>query len=436
MSSQVRLRLLPRARCMFDEPVQVKVAGLRSRQMVTLRARSTDEKGVVFSSSATFRADGSGQIDLERDPSLGGTYTGVEPMGLLWSMRPDTLHKDFRKTKSLNPYVVKISVHDQEKEEGGRMLAEETNERLLIGDGVIRRTVREGNIRGALFTPPGEGPFPAVLDLYTFSGGLSEKRASLLAGRGFVVLTVALYGNIDRARNIKEIHLDYLEEAVEFLKKQYKVGSKGVGVISLSKSGDLALSMASYLQGVEAVVWINGCSANTLLPLYYKKSQILPALMIDLSKLIPTESEAFNTKKVLNDPCAEENEETLIPVERAEGRFLFVASEDDLNWDSKAYVDMMVERLQRNGKDNFESVCYPGAGHCLEPPYGPYCPSGFHGVVGGPVLLGGEAWSHAAAEVHLWKKIQEFFRTHLSCDAGLKLNSRSKYHDMREMSNS
>ncbi|XP_077955050.1 acyl-coenzyme A thioesterase 1-like [Gasterosteus aculeatus] len=302
MSSQVRLSLLPRARCMFDEPVQVKVAGLRSGQMVTLRARSTDEKGVLFSSSATFRADGSGQIDLERDPSLGGTYTG-------------------------------------------------------------------------------EGPFPAVLDLYTSGGGLSEKRPSLLASRG------------------------------------PQVGSKGVGVISLSKSGDLALSMASYLQGVEAVVWINGCSANTLLPLYYQKSQILPALMIDLSKLIPTESEAFNGKKVMNDPLAEENEATLIPVERAEGRLLFVASEDDLNWDSTAYVDMMVERLQRHRKDNFEIVCYPGAGHILEPPYGPYCPSSLHAVVGSPVLLGGEAWSHAAAEVHLWEKIQEFFRTHLSCDA-------------------
>ncbi|XP_077955924.1 acyl-coenzyme A thioesterase 1-like [Gasterosteus aculeatus] len=420
MSSQVRLSLLPRARCMFDEPVQVKVAGLRSRQMVTLRARSTDEKGVVFSSSATFRADGSGQIDLERDPSLGGTYTGVEPMGLLWSMRPDTLHKRFQITKSLNPHVVKISVHEEEEEEGdeeGRMLAEATNERLLIGDAVIRHTVREGNIRGVLFTPPGVGPFPAVLDLYILGGGFSEKRGALLATRGFVVLTVVAYGYDDLPKKMKEIHLDYFEEAIQFLRKQDKVGGKGVGVISISKSGDLALSMASYLQGVEAVVWINGCSANTLLPLYYKKSQILPALMIDLSKLIPTESEAFNTKKVLNDPLAEENEATLIPVERAEGRLLFVASEDDLNWDSKAYVDMMVERLQRHGKDNFESVCYPGAGHYLEPPYGPYCPSSFHAVVGGSVLWGGEAWSHAAAEVHLWKKIQEFFRTHMSCDA-------------------
>ncbi|XP_074508283.1 acyl-coenzyme A thioesterase 5-like [Sebastes fasciatus] len=415
MSSQVRLRLLPRARCMFDDPVQVKVAGLRSRQVITMRARSTDEKGVVFSSSATYKADGSGEIDLQRDNSLGGSYTGIEPMGLLWSMKADSLHRRLQKTSSLTPHVVKFSVHEEEEE--GRMLAEATNERFLIGNGVSRLPVKEGNIRGVLFTPPGGGPFPAVLDLYTFGGGLSEKRASLLASRGFVVLTVALYGHDDMPKYIKVVNLDYFEEAIKFLKKQDKVGSKGVGVISISKSGDLALSIASYLPDVDATVWINGCSANTLLPLHYKKSQILPALMFDIKKMIPTNSGVAIVKDGMHDPLAEENKATLVPIEQAKGRFLFVSSEDDLNWDSKAYVDMMEERLKRHGKDNFESVCYPGAGHYLEPPYGPYCPSSFHGVVNMPVAWGGVPKSHAAAEVVLWKRIQEFYRTHLSCDA-------------------
>lgn len=186
-------------------------------------------------------------------------------------------------------------------------------------------------------------------------------------------------------------------------------------MISLSKSGDLALSMASHLPGVEATVWINGCSGNTAFPLSYKKQQILSALMFDLSKMVVHDSGALMTKHVTNDPLAEENKSSLIPVEKAGGRFLFVASEDDLNWDSKSYLDEMVARLKRHGKDNFESVSYPGAGHFLEPPYGPYCPSSVHGMVGKPVLWGGEPRSHAEAEVHMWKKVQEFFRTHLSC---------------------
>uniref|UniRef100_A0A3Q4G2U9 Acyl-coenzyme A thioesterase 5-like n=1 Tax=Neolamprologus brichardi TaxID=32507 RepID=A0A3Q4G2U9_NEOBR len=354
------------------------------------RASSTDDKGTVFSSAATYRANGNGEIDLKRDPSLSGRYVGVEPMGLLWSMTPDSLHKRLQKINALNPFMVKFSVHEETGE--GRILAEATNERILMGDGVIRVPVKEGNIRGVLFTPPGRGPFPSVLDLYTYGGGLSEKRASLLASRGFLVLTVALYGHDDLPKNVKEIHLDYLEEAVEFLKKQTKGSSK-------------------------KVVWINGCSANVVLPFYYKKRQIHSALMFDLKKAIPTESGAFITKYVLNNPLAEENKGSLIPIEQAKGHFLFVASEDDLCWDSKAYMDQMVERLKRHGKEKFESVSYPGAGHYLEPPYGPYCRSSFNVVLGKPALWGGEPKSHAAAEVHMWKKIQDFLRNHLSSDA-------------------
>ncbi|KAI3374662.1 hypothetical protein L3Q82_021232 [Scortum barcoo] len=350
MSSQVRLRLLPSARCLFDEPVQVKVGGLRSRQVVTMRARSTDDRGLVFSSTATYRADGRGEIHLDRDPSLGGSYVGVEPLGLLWSMRADTFAQKGK----------------------GRMLAEATNERLLMGDGVSRLDVNEGNISGVLFTPPGDGPFPAVLDLCTFK---CEKRASLLANRGFVVLTVAVFN--DKPANVKKMHLDYFEEAADFLKQHPKVGSKGIGIVSRSKAGDIALSLASFVPAVEAVVWINGCNANVLFPLYHKKQQILSPLLFDSSRGIPTESGAIMIKYGLNNPLAEENKGSLVPIEKAWGRFLFVASEDDLNWDSKGYMEEMVERLKRHGKDNFESVCYPGAGHYMEPPYGPYCPLQF-----------------------------------------------------------
>ncbi len=188
-------------------------------------------------------------------------------------------------------------------------------------------------------------------------------------------------------------------------------------MISRSKGGDIALSLAAFVPGVEAVVSINGCSANTVFPLYYKKHQILSALMFDSSKLILTESGANICKYAVHDPLAEENKGSLVPIERATGRVLFVSSEDDLNWDSKAYVDGMVERLKHHGKANFESVSYQRAGHLLEPPYGPFCSSSIHRILHRPALWGGEPRLHAAAEVHMWKKIQEFFRTHLSCDA-------------------
>ncbi|XP_024154748.1 acyl-coenzyme A thioesterase 1 [Oryzias melastigma] len=407
MSSQVRLRLLPSARCLYDEPIQVKVSHLRSRQVVTIKASSTDEKGVLFSSSATYRADGNGDIDLVRDASLSGSYVGVEPMGLLRTLKPNTLNTLFIKEKALEPHMVKFSVHDEEDQ----ILAEAINERLLMADGVSRVSVKEGSFHGVLFTPPGEGPFPAVLDLCTF---MSEKRASLLASKGFVVLAVPVF--FEKPDVSGKMHLDHFEEAVTFLKQVPQVGSRGVGVISRSKGGDIALSLAAFVPGIEAVVWINGCNANVGIPLFYKKQPILSPIMFDFSKVIPTDSGANIIKYAVENPLDEKNKGSLVPIERAAGRFLFVASEDDLNWDSTAYVEAMVERLKRHGRSNFETVFYPAAGHLLEPPYGPFCPSALHGMLNFPVMWGGEPRTHAEVEVKLWKKIQEFLKTHLKCD--------------------
>ncbi|XP_061879111.1 acyl-coenzyme A thioesterase 3-like isoform X1 [Entelurus aequoreus] len=411
MVPQVRLRLLPSARCLFDEPVQVMVDSLRPRQVVTMRAKATDERGVIFRSSAIYRANGSGHIDLKRDPALSGSYVGVEPMGLLWSMKADMPHKYFHWNLALNPHVVKFSVHDgvpEEDEEGGA-LAEATNERCLIADGVSRVVIREETFSGVLFTPAGQGPFPGVLDLSTF---MCEKRASLLANKGFMVLTISVFN--DKPASIKHLNLDYFEEAVRFLQQQPKAGGQGIGVLSRSKAGDIGLSLASFTSCVKAVVWINGCSANIAYPLHYKNRQVLSVLGHNLSKVMPTPSGASIVKFGVDDPETEENKGSVVPVEKANAHFLLVASEDDLNWDSKAFMEGIERRLKREGKNNFECVCYPRAGHMLEPPYSPYCHSGLHGILRSPVLWGGEPKAHVDAEVHLWKKVEDFFRTRLT----------------------
>lgn len=49
--------------------------------------------------------------------------------------------------------------------------------RLVMAPGVRRIMIREGRVRGALFLPPGTGPFPAVIDVFGGFGGLREYRA-------------------------------------------------------------------------------------------------------------------------------------------------------------------------------------------------------------------------------------------------------------------
>ena len=154
-SNQVCMQLLPGPRSFFDEAVQVKVEGLAPQQQVELRSRLTDHKGVVFKASSVYIADATGQVDVCTSPSLSGTYTGVEPMGLFWSMVPETPHrKMFIKTAS-SPILVNIDALSNT----GEVLASETSERQFMIEGMRRIPLKEDKVRGVLFLPPGKAVY-------------------------------------------------------------------------------------------------------------------------------------------------------------------------------------------------------------------------------------------------------------------------------------
>lgn len=71
----------------------------------------------------------------------------------------------------------------------------------------------------------GAGPFPGVIDLFGSGGGLCEYRASLLAGHGFAVLALAYFRFEDLPESLDVVHLEYFEEAVDFMLQHPKVGA-------------------------------------------------------------------------------------------------------------------------------------------------------------------------------------------------------------------
>lgn len=407
--SQIRLKILPSIRCLFDKLVQVKVEGLAPHKPVQLRSKLVDDRGVVFKASALYKADETGQVDVSRAPSLGGSYTGVEPMGLFWAMTPDTPHNKFTKKNVLSPTLVEFEAVSGET---GVVLASETNEREYTTEGMKRIPLEERKIRGVLFIPPGKGPFPGIVDLYTFGGGLSEPRASLLASKGFVVLALAYLRYQDLPKNPKNLDLEYFEEAVTYLRSRPEVKGPGIGIISISHSGGLALSMSSFFSGISATVCINACNANTVIPLHYK-DLVIPPLSPVIENVKITDSGLIDIRDALPDPSLEENRASLLPIERATCQFLFAVAEDDHNWNSAFFANQAAATLRNHGKETFQVVSYPKAGHFLEVPPMPYCPSGFHAAVGSEVLFGGEPKAHSDAQLDLWGRVQEFFKSHL-----------------------
>nr|XP_006128666.1 acyl-coenzyme A thioesterase 2, mitochondrial [Pelodiscus sinensis] len=211
---------------------------------------------------------------------------------------------------------------------------------------------------------------------------------------------------------MKDLHLEYFEEAARFLQRHPKVKGPGIGVIGTGKGAELAFSMITFLPQVVAAVCISGCSSNTITALHYGELT-LPGLRFDMSKISISEAGVFDIFEALDDPMDPANSHCLIPIEEAEGHFLLVVGEDDRNWKSSFFAEMAIGRLRQHGKDNFKLLSYPGAGHRIDPPFLPLCSVALDRVLGLPILGGGERKAHAHAQEHSWKKIREFLHLHL-----------------------
>ena len=152
---------------LVDKITKINVFRLKPLQKITLGARVVGDSGQVFDSHAHFIATKHGHVDVCSQPSVGGSYRGVSAMGLLWSMKPSPgQRKGIRLVKSdvTKPYKVVLDCFDghTDPQESSSLqpLSSNTFEKGYMANGVKRIPVREGRIRGTLFLPPGDGPFP------------------------------------------------------------------------------------------------------------------------------------------------------------------------------------------------------------------------------------------------------------------------------------
>ncbi|XP_032764672.1 acyl-coenzyme A thioesterase 1 isoform X3 [Rattus rattus] len=277
---EATLSLEPAGRSCWDEPLSITVRGLAPEQPVTLRAALRDEKGALFRAHALYGADAHGELDLARAPALGGSFTGLEPMGLIWAMEPERPFWRLVKRDVQTPFVMELEVLDGHEPDGGRLLARAVHERHFMAPGVRRVPVREGRVRATLFLPPEPGPFPGIIDLFGVGGGLLEYRASLLAGKGFAVMALAYYNYDDLPKTMETIRIEYFEEAVNYLRGHPEVKGPGIGLLGISKGGELGLAMASFLKGITAAVVINGSVAAVGNTICYKDETIPPVTIL------------------------------------------------------------------------------------------------------------------------------------------------------------
>ena len=130
--------------------------------------------------------DFKGTLDLSTASCDGPSYTGVDPMGIFWSMEPQP--GSLTRLYSSGPLNYALDIFDMEKNK----LFSTCVTRQIYDHTVSRQDVKKNGIYGTLFIPSGEGPFPSVVVLEG-AARIKEDLAASLAMKGFVVFSLAFF---------------------------------------------------------------------------------------------------------------------------------------------------------------------------------------------------------------------------------------------------
>ncbi|MFD9703328.1 acyl-CoA thioester hydrolase/BAAT C-terminal domain-containing protein [Lentzea sp. NPDC059081] len=383
----------------LDQPVEVQVAGLKPGQSITVQLSTGDR-----ASHAVFEADDRGLVDLTRHAPVEGSYRGVDPMGLFWSLE--------RTGGKAGKTVLSV------EGVGDRVL-----DRRTLPEGVERLEVRENGLVGTLFAPEDDGgDLPGVIVLSGSEGGIHEADAALLAAHGFVTFALGYFGMKGLPENLVDIPLEYFGDAIEYLSER----ASSIGVIGGSRGGELALLVGATFPQVKAVVSVVGSGVvtqaigpggNLLQKLSYEaaswtlKGEPLPYLPYYVSeelrsKIVNDEPVPLRLAFDLSDGIPEDTE---IPVERIEGGVLLISSGHDDGWPGAELSEVAMRRLKDHGHAfPSEHVVYPEAGHLIAGP--PHRPATDVTYPGPGVTFSGGGVPHATAhaQADAWKRTVEF----------------------------
>lgn len=375
---------------LVDQPVTIRVSGVRPRSLVTIRATTESVPGKRWLSTGVFRADATGVVVVASSASLGGTYRGRHGMGLFWSMRLVGSHLPLEFQGMFPAGLASVTTVRFSASQSGRTLARATLIRRTAAPGVVERktTLARDGFVGCFYSRPNATatPSPAILVLGGSEGGLPcDFTSSLLASHGVQVLALAYFGVPGLPPNLRMIPLEYFRRALEWLRRQPGVDRDKLVVLGGSRGGEAALLLGSVYPTL-----VHGVAE------YVGSATILGS---------PGEH-ATSAWKLRGKPV---EIGTTIPVERINGPVFLVGALEDMLGNSVGSVDTVVARLQANHRSDYTALIYR-SGHSVVTAI-PNIPTAtvFHTRYGG-LDLGGLPLDASLARADSWPKLVAFLK--------------------------
>jgi dienelactone hydrolase len=406
----------------------VKASGFSPGEKVTLKARTEAGSGVGWESSAVFKAGPEGTVEPGRDAPVTGTYGGVDPTGLFWSMHPTEKEVHFIRSTS-DPQIIALEAS------GGSGTASAELQLIYRAEGVRCAPMEGSGLQGAFCANADGTPRPGVLLLHGTIARVMEDAAALLASRGFATAAPLYYGAEGLPPEYMRIPLEYFETALEWMAARPEVDADRLAVMGRSRGGELGLLVGSHFPAVKAVISLagsgvvfNGLPANPRdsridtpwtfggKPLPYVERKDTPGFTFRAI------TGGFTGKPMATLPTYENGmkdtaavDRATIEVEKIGGPVLLASGGCDRVWPSSRLSEIAADRLKAHHHPYpVKHLSYEEAGHVFDVPCRPTTSGrGKPGPQGPGLDFGGSPPENARANLEAWRAVLDFLKGNL-----------------------
>lgn len=417
-------------KCMFNQMFTLQVGGIEKDKLVRISSsmRLPWDKNNLYTAYGVFKVNEEGNIDITKDAPIEGTYTGVDPMGLIYSMKKEADNSGVIVTKEIHSsdeIQLLISV------EVDNFKMEKTVTRLLKPVDVISEKTDVDGFIGEMLYHGDDTRRKTIVLLGGFEGGINSliPIAGALSAEGFNVLALAYFGVGYLPSKLSKIPLEYFDKAIDWLKKKSYVDDKKIGLIGYSKGGELALLLSALKDDFKTTVavmpsnyrmeYVGGLFTNKA-PWVYKGEDLeyinidKKAYLLEMLKSIKNKENIGQISIYKNGVETAANKESAkIEVENIKGDVLLFSAKDDNIWQSYEFCTEAEKTLKaRSGYKHVEHISYENTGHCL---YAPLLPVEMEYPIsfGGKLELGGDLQSNIRSQMHGWNYLISYLRMHL-----------------------
>jgi dienelactone hydrolase len=408
--------------------INIRLDNLPQNKNITLHACRRNWEGLIYS-FACFMTDSKGQIQLNKNKPILATYSGVDSLGIFWSMtKPKFINEELPfEVKNLKWNTIYFQL-----EADGKIISKNELQLIIKTPDINYEEIRKKDLVANFYYPKNKQNLPLIVLLGGGEGGIGpDEFAKIISSHGYAVMALGYFGMENLPKNLERIPLEYFFNSIDWAKEKQFIDTSRIVILGGSKGGEAALLVASMRRDIKGVIAVAPSIVrwqgliNGPITFFFKKSswmlngKELPYLKNCYSS---SEIEKFHRNsnqielreffKTIYTEDKSKIEPAIIEVEKINGPILLVAGKDDKCWPSYYMCQMIEKRLDSLKFDHqVVGLYYDNAGHNIcSPELMPTINYKYQ-----QFAVGGKDSENSAAQIDAWNKMIDFLQTHFKC---------------------